>query len=81
MGIVRTYAIGDKVAPLVKSITQEAINRFEGSAGQRGPSQFTDEATARATLRFAFGKSNTRKDIQYVVKCLRDVVSQMTGRL
>lgn len=71
MGIVRTYAIGDKVAPLVKSITQEAINRFEGSAGQRGPSQFTDEATARATLGTRGTVASGRMSLTFAVELLR----------
>ena len=35
-GIVRSYAEGDAVTPLVKEMTQEAINLFEGSAGPLG---------------------------------------------
>ena len=46
----RNYQEGDVVPGVVKKMTQEAINLFEGSAGQTGPSQFTDEATARETL-------------------------------
>ena len=48
--LVRSYEAGDELPPLVKEMTQEAINLFEGSAGQTGPSQFTDEETARETL-------------------------------
>lgn len=35
-----------------------------------------DMKTAKATLRFAFGKSNTEQDAGYVVECLRDVVTR-----
>ena len=40
----------DELAPLVKEMTQEAINLFEGSAGVSRASQFTDEETAGETL-------------------------------
>ena len=36
-----------------------------------------DVKTARSTLRFAFGKSNTADDIEYVVESLRDSLRQM----
>ena len=48
--ISRSYQVDDEIPPLTKSMTQEAINLFEGSAGQTGPSQFTDQETARETL-------------------------------
>lgn len=38
-----------------------------------------DPQTAKATLRFAFGKSNTEQDVQYVVETLRAVLKQMTA--
>ncbi len=38
-----------------------------------------DERTTRATLRFAFGKSNTERDVDYVIDSLRSVVTQMTS--
>ena len=71
MGLVRTYTVGDKLAPLVKSITQEAINRFEGSAGHSGPSQFTDEATARATLGTRGTVASGRMSLTFAVELLR----------
>jgi len=37
-----------------------------------------DGATAKATLRFAFGRSNTQDDIPVVVEALNAVVAQMT---
>ena len=49
-GLVRKYEIGEEVGPLVKDMTQEAINLFEGSSGETGPSQFTDDETAAETL-------------------------------
>ncbi len=49
-GLDRSFAEGDRVEPLVKEITQDSINLFEGSAGHSGPSQFTDEEAARETL-------------------------------
>ena len=48
--LVRNYEVGDELPPLVKEMTQEAINLFEGSGGDSEPSQFTDEETARETL-------------------------------
>ena len=36
--VARNYQVGDELPPLVKEMTQEAINLFEGSAGQSGPS-------------------------------------------
>jgi hypothetical protein len=47
MGVTRTYKVGDAVPPVSKTMTQDAINLFEKSGGKTGPSQFTDEATAR----------------------------------
>ena len=48
--IVRSYEVGDDITPLVKEMTQDAINLFEGSAGNTGPSQFTDEGAAKEVL-------------------------------
>ncbi|HUZ65358.1 MAG TPA: hypothetical protein VMU82_16765, partial [Acetobacteraceae bacterium] len=48
--MTRSYTVGDTIPPLVKTMTQEAINLFEQSGGATGPSQFTDVATARDTL-------------------------------
>jgi cysteine desulfurase len=39
-----------------------------------------DARTAKATLRFAFGKSNTMEDVDYVVECLTRVVHQMRSK-
>jgi cysteine desulfurase len=38
-----------------------------------------DVATARATLRFAFGKSNTADDVRFVIDTLQEIVRQMTS--
>jgi cysteine desulfurase len=38
-----------------------------------------DPATARATIRFSFGKSNTEEDIDAVVTALDDTLRQMRG--
>jgi cysteine desulfurase len=35
-----------------------------------------DEKTAKASLRFAFGKSNTEQDAGYVSDCLRDILAR-----
>ena len=48
--IIRDYAEGDEITTLVKELTQEAINLFEGSAGNTGPSQFTDVHAAKEVL-------------------------------
>lgn len=67
----RGYAEGDPVGPLVKEITQEAINLFEGSAGQSGPSQFTDEATARETLGTSGTVASGRMSVSFALELLR----------
>jgi len=38
-----------------------------------------DPATARATLRFSFGKSNTEEDVDAVVSALGETINQMRG--
>ena len=67
----RNYQIGDDIAPLVKHMTQEAINLFEGSAGQRGPSQFTDEETARETLGTEGTVASGRMSLSFAIEMLR----------
>lgn len=71
MGIVRTYNVGDAVPPLVKHMTQEAINLFEGSSGHSGPSQFTDEATARQTLGTRGTVASGRMSLTFSLELLR----------
>lgn len=37
-----------------------------------------DVRTAKATLRFAFGKSNTKEDVAYAVECLHGIMRQLS---
>ena len=67
----RTYAEGDKIGPLVKEMTQEAVNLFEGSAGQSGPSQFTDEEAARETLGTTGTVASGRMSISFALELMR----------
>ena len=70
-GLVRSYEIGGELTPLVKEMTQEAINLFEGSAGESGPSQFTDEATARETLGTEGTVASGRMSLSFAIEMLR----------
>ena len=67
----RSYQVGDDIPPLTKSMTQEAINLFEGSAGQSGPSQFTDEETARETLGTEGTVASGRMSLTFAIEMLR----------
>ena len=67
----RSYQVGDEVLPVVKQVTQEAINLFEGSAGESGPSQFTDETTARETLGTAGTVASGRMSLAFAIEMLR----------
>ena len=67
----RNYQEGDVVPGVVKKMTQEAINLFEGSAGQTGPSQFTDEATARETLGTSGTVASGRMSLAFATEMLR----------
>ncbi len=69
--IERSYAEGDPVSPLVKEITQVAINLFEGSAGHSGPSQFTDEEAARETLGTSGTVASGRMSISFALEMMR----------
>ena len=69
--LTRSYQVGDEVLPVVKQVTQEAINLFEGSAGESGPSQFTDEATARETLGTAGTVASGRMSLAFAIEMLR----------
>ena len=62
---------GVEVGPLVKEMTQEAINLFEGSAGQTGPSQFTDDETARETLGTEGTVASGRMSLTFAIELLR----------
>lgn len=66
-----SYQIGDELVPLVKHMNQEAINLFEGSAGERGPSQFTDEATAKETLGTTGTVASGRMSLAFALEMLR----------
>lgn len=69
--IERNYQVGDEVTPLVKQLTQEAINLFEGSSGESGPSQFTDETTARETLGTTGTVASGRMSLAFAIEMLR----------
>ena len=68
---IKSYEEGDDVTPLVKELTQEAINLFEGSAGNTGPSQFTDEATAHETLGTTGTVASGRMSLTFAIELLR----------
>jgi 3-hydroxybutyryl-CoA dehydratase len=70
-GVTRDYQVGDEIAPLVKQMSQEAINLFEGSAGNTGPSQFTDEETARDTLGTSGTVASGRMSLTFAIEMLR----------
>ncbi len=70
-GSVRSFKIGDEISPVVKEMTQEAINLFEGSAGQTGPSQFTDEHAARETLGTQGTVASGRMSLTFAIEMLR----------
>ena len=69
--VVRSYEAGDEITPLVKELTQEAINLFEGSAGNTGPSQFTDEAAARETMGTEGTVASGRMSLTFAIEMLR----------
>ena len=66
-----TYRVGDEVPPLSKTLTQEGINLFEQSGGKQGPSQFTDEATARSTLGTSGTVASGRMSVTFGTEMLR----------
>lgn len=69
--VARDYQEGSELEPLVKHVTQEAINLFEGSAGRSAPSQFTDEATARETLGTEGTVASGRMSLSFALEFLR----------
>lgn len=71
MATARSYKIGDQTPPLSKTMTQEAINLFEKSGGKTGPSQFTDEATARETLGTRGTVASGRMSLTFASEMLR----------
>jgi len=69
--MTRTYNVGDQVPKLSKTMTQEAINLFEKSGGKTGPSQFTDEATARGVLGTSGTVASGRMSLTFGTELLR----------
>ncbi len=69
--VVRSYAEGDEINPLVKEMIQEAINLFEGSAGNTGPSQFTDEHAAKEVLGTEGTVASGRMSLTFAIEMLR----------
>lgn len=71
MAMTATYQIGDEVPPLSKTLSQQGINLFEGSGGTKGPSQFTDEETARSTLGTRGTVASGRMSVTFGAEMLR----------
>ena len=71
MAIAKTYKVGDEVPPVSKTMSQEMINLFEKSGGKTGPSQFTDEATARETLGTRGTVASGRMSLTFASEMLR----------
>lgn len=71
MAIMRSYTVGDQVPLLSKTMTQEAINLFEKSGGKTGPSQFTDEETARGVLGTSGTVASGRMSLTFATELLR----------
>lgn len=71
MAMTRSFAVDDKIPPLSKTVTQEAINLFERSGGAEGPSQFTDEATARGVLGTSGTVASGRMSLTFASELLR----------
>ena len=66
-----TYDIGNKIPDLTKHMTQEAINMFEWSSGESGPSQFTDEETAKGVLGTSGTVASVRMSLTFAIEMLR----------
>ena len=71
MAMTRSSSLGDEVSPLSKTITQTAIDLFEKSGGATGPSQFTDEATARGVLGTSGTVASGRMSLTFAMEALR----------
>ena len=69
--MIRSYEEGDELTPLVKEMTQEAINLFEGSAGNTGPSQFTDDHAAKEILGTEGTVASGRMSLTFAIEMLR----------
>ena len=63
--------VGVEIGPLVKEMTQDAINLFEGSGGETGPSQFTDEKTAAEELGTVGTVASGRMSLTFAIELLR----------
>ena len=68
---IRTFNIGEEIPTLTKNMTQDAINRFEGSSGESGPSQFTDEETAKGVLGTSGTVASGRMSLTFAIEMLR----------
>ena len=71
VGPIGNIQIDDEVPSMVKEMTQDAINLFEGSAGQEEPSQFTDEDAARETLGTSGTVASGRMSLTFAIEMLR----------
>ena len=71
MAMIRSFAVGDAIPPLSKTMTQQAINLFEKSGGAPGPSQFTDEATAQGVLGTKGTVASGRMSLTFATELLR----------
>ena len=71
MAMKRTFNVGDELPPLTKTMTQEAINLFEKSGGAEGPSQFTDEESAKKTLGTSSTVASGRMSLTFATELLR----------
>lgn len=71
MAMTRSFAVGDEIPTLSKTMTQQAINLFEASGGKTGPSQFTDEATAQGVLGTKGTVASGRMSLTFSVELLR----------
>ena len=69
--VIRNYEEGDEITPLVKEMTQEAINLFEGSSGHSGPSQFTAEEAAKEVLGTEGTVASGRMSLTFAIEMLR----------
>ena len=72
MGIeYRSYNLGDEITPLIKTMSQEAINDFEGSAGVKHPTQFTDTEFAQERLGTAGTIASGRMSVTFCLELMR----------
>ena len=69
--VIRNYEEGDDITPLVKVMTQEAINIFEGSSGHSGPSKFTDEEAAKEVLGTEGTVASGRMSLTFAIEMMR----------